>query len=79
MKEKLPSNIDMNKLEGDILGEPQVNVHVIPPTPHYPFWRYLCPRCKKFWEDSIKFPDFRQHCVECEPQVIKEQRNERTT
>jgi len=41
MKEKLPSNIDMNKLKGDILGEPQVNVRTIPPTPHYPFWIFL--------------------------------------
>ena len=77
MKEKLPSNVDMNKLEGAILGRIEFQVNVISPTPHYPYWRYLCPRCRKFWENSIKYPDFRQHCVECEPQVIKEQRKEK--
>lgn len=77
MKRKLSSNIDMNKLGKGILGESQHDVHVIPPAPHYPFWRYLCPNCMKFWEQSSKFPDFRQYCVECNSQVIKEQRNER--
>ena len=70
MKEKLPSNIDMNKLEGGILGEPQVNVRTIPPTPHYPFWRYLCPLCMKFWEQADKLKDFRQYCKECQPRIM---------
>ena len=75
MKEKLPSNVDMNKLEGAILGRIEFQVNVISPTPHYPYWRYLCPRCRKFWEKREKLPDFRQHCVVCREKELEEQRN----
>jgi len=37
----------------------------IPPAPHYPNWRYLCPRCQQFWESPIFRRHFIQECPQC--------------
>ena len=42
------------------------DVDKIPPTPHYPNWRYLCPACKEFWETDKRLDDFRLICPSCE-------------
>ena len=37
----------------------------IPPTPHAPNWRYMCPHCKQSWEMAERCEDFRQVCSDC--------------
>tara|TARA_Y100000310_G_scaffold97802_1_gene95444 strand:+ start:2754 stop:2978 length:225 start_codon:yes stop_codon:yes gene_type:complete len=71
MNKKLPINV--KNLKGQILGEPGEHPQMIPPTPHYPFWRYLCPLCRKFWEQREKLQDFRQYCEVCQTKVIQGQ------
>jgi len=42
------------------------DVDKIPPTPHYPNWRYLCTDCKEFWETELRLDDFRLICPSCQ-------------
>jgi len=41
------------------------NRPMIPPDPHYPYFRYLCPTCEKFWEREISAEDFVLECSSC--------------
>ena len=71
MNQKLPVNIDMDKLGKEILGETKNHPLLIPPTPHYPYWRYLCPFCKKNWEMEEKCINGIEPCPECKLQIIR--------
>ena len=42
------------------------DIDKIPPTPHYPNWRYLCTDCKEFWETELRLDDFRLICLSCQ-------------
>ena len=70
MSEQLPSNIDMEKLGKKILGDTPNDTHIIPPTAHYPYFRYLCPYCKKNWEMEEKTVDGIEPCPECKLEII---------
>jgi hypothetical protein len=41
------------------------NDTVIPPAPHAPNWRYMCPHCRQYWEMAERCEDFRQVCSDC--------------
>jgi len=43
----------------------------IPPIPHAPNWRYMCPHCYKCWEMAERCADFRQVCSDCVKQLIR--------
>lgn len=38
------------------------NQKIIGPTPHYPYWRYLCPTTLHFWESSEKHDNGERTC-----------------
>ena len=43
----------------------------LPPTPHYPNWRYLCPHCLVNWEIAEKFSSYLQPCSDCILKMIR--------
>ena len=42
----------------------------IPPIPHAPNWRYLCPHCFAFWEQEHKESSYIQVCSKCVLKMI---------
>lgn len=42
----------------------------VPPTPHYPNWRYMCPHCLVFHEMEEQREDFRVACEKCAWEIL---------
>jgi DNA-directed RNA polymerase subunit RPC12/RpoP len=38
---------------------------LIPPAPHYPYWRYFCPDCQTWWESELQRTRFVVDCPDC--------------
>ncbi len=51
------------------------NRPMIPPAPHYPYFRYLCPACEKWWEREITAEDFVLICPPCREEEITKKRD----
>jgi len=39
---------------------------LLPPFPHFPYWRYFCPNCQDWWEGELYHEHFVVTCPDCQ-------------
>lgn len=39
---------------------------LIPPAPHYPYWRLFCPDCQQWWESELYRYHYVVPCPDCQ-------------